>query len=162
MARDDLVVIYRDDVERYLAHYHKTVMAHVDNLLQAEGLIAHLMNDRFVEGLRADLVAYGQSLPVQEPERRLGRVGYETIARAMTDPQRGSLWSHLKERTAARLRQADWLRDNTSFRNAVDELVRKKLRGIVTGEGRELRDKLLTLYTLLLLQDAADVSAASG
>jgi len=141
-------------VDQHLSDFMRNYQESVENLLSADRLGAILVNDRFINGLQADIEAFLRKHP--RLSRKLSPTAMRVVASALTEGERTELWNYLAPLIKRRLDRADWRRSADASRAAVRELIEKHLRADLRRHVAMLNDRLKTLGHLLILLQERD------
>ena len=150
MNADELLKRYNSDVDSYLQYFQRNVLTDFEAMFAADEIAVLLTNERFVDGIRADIEAFLCQASHVDVEQKLTPTAKRTIAQILTEPFRARVFTHLKECVIARCRRKAWRGDSEEFRLAVTELLRKYHRRIMVRHMAEITERFKTLGLLLV------------
>jgi len=152
----NLLKRYEEKIEDHATYLMKVLLTDLERELAADQLVVTLVQQRFINGVAADVRAWLQRETRQSPQRRLSRVAAETVAGALTEPLRGSAYRVLGAAVRRRAMNPTWARDANEYQAAVAELVEKRLRAIVARHVQHLTENLRALLPLLLQTESRE------
>jgi hypothetical protein len=155
MAKDRLREL-SEVVDRHIQDFKRDTLLELESLFSPENLGTLLAQDRFSDGLRADVANFLRGKGSRPPKGRHSSAALATIASALTEPIRTDCWRILKHSIKRRLKEADWLDDTEKFKRVVEELVTKQVRMIIDRRARRLKDSMTAGGQLAILLQERD------